>query len=108
MKFLDLSTANEAFAPVVTSGNSRSGAEQRKHRRRPLHYSAKIIVGGEEPARTCTLSDVSQSGARLVLDKNEDLPNRFVLLLSANGCPERRCQVIWRDGMTVGVKFALN
>jgi hypothetical protein len=52
------------------------------------------------------LSDVSQFGARLVLDKDEELPDRFVFLLSANGGAQRRCLVIWRDGMTVGVKFA--
>jgi hypothetical protein len=90
---------------VVMSGNSRSGAEQRKHRRQPLSYSAKIVMDGEETARTCTLSDVSQSGGRLVLDQDGELPDRFVLLLSANGGAQRRCQVIWRDGMTIGVKF---
>ncbi len=93
---------------MVMSGNSRSRAEQRKHRRQPLRYSAKIMMDGEEPARTCTLSDVSQSGGCLVLDKDGELPDRFVLLLSANGGAQRRCQVIWRDGMTIGVKFALD
>jgi hypothetical protein len=106
VEFLGSSAANEAFAPVVMSGNSRGRAEQRKHRRQPLHYSAKIMMEGEEPARACALSDVSQFGARLVLDKDEEFPDRFVLLLSANGGAQRRCQVIWRDGMTVGVKFA--
>jgi hypothetical protein len=33
---------------------------------------------------------------------------RVVLLLSANGGAQRRCQVIWRDRMTIGVKFALD
>jgi hypothetical protein len=42
-------------------------------------------MDGEEPARTCTLSDVSQSGGRLVLDQDGELPDRFVLLPSANG-----------------------
>jgi hypothetical protein len=94
---------------VVTSGNFRSRAEQRKHRRQPLRYSAKIMVDGEQAAaRTCTLSDVSQSGARLVLAEDEELPDQFLLLLSANGGARRRCQVIWRDGTSVGVKFALD
>ena len=91
---------------MVMSENSRSRAEQRKHRRQPLRYSAKIMMDGEEPARTCTLSDVSQSDGCLVLDKDGELLDRFVLLLSANGGAQRRCRVIWRDGMTIGVKFA--
>lgn len=91
---------------MLMSGNSRTRDVQRKHRPQQLRYSAKIKMDGEEPARTCTLSDVSQS--RLVVAKDEKLPDRFVLLLSANGGARRRCQVIWRDGMTVGVKFALD
>jgi PilZ domain len=54
------------------------------------------------------LSDVSQSGACLVLDRDEQLPDRFVLLLSANGGAQRRCEVIWRHGTKIGVKFALD
>lgn len=91
---------------MVMSENSRSRAEQRKHRRQPLRYSAKIMMDGEEPARACTSSDVSQSDGCLVLDKDGELLDRFVLLLSANGGAQRRCRVIWRDGMTIGVKFA--
>jgi len=90
------------------SANSRTRDVQRKHRPRQLRYSAKIKMDGEEPARMCTLSDVSQSGARLVVAKHEELPDRFVLLLSADGDARRCRQVIWRDGITVGVKFALD
>jgi hypothetical protein len=93
---------------VVMSANSRSRTEQRKQRRQPLHYSAKIVMDGEELARTCALSDVSQSGACLVLDRDKQLPDRFVLLLSANGGAQRRCEVIWRHGTKIGVKFALD
>ena len=78
---------------MVMSGNSRNRAEQRRHRRQPLRYSAKIMMDGEEPVRACTLSDVSQSGGCLVLDKDGELPDRFVLLLSANGGAQRRCKV---------------
>jgi len=73
-----------------------------------LEYSAKIFVDGQQPPRACTLLDVSQSGARVMLDQAEELPDRFVLLLSANGGARRRCRVIWRDGTTLGVTFELD
>jgi len=87
------------------SGN-RNRAEQRKRPRRPLHYAAKIMIDGAQSPRACTMSDVSHYGARLVLDADVELPDRFVLLLSANGGARRRCRVIWRAGVTVGVEFA--
>jgi hypothetical protein len=33
------------------------------------------------------------------------LPDRFFLLLTPNGAAHRRCRLIWRDGLTFGVKF---
>lgn len=50
--------------------------------------------------------DVSQTGARLVLETNDELPDRFLLLLTRNGGARRSCRVVWRTGVTVGVKFA--
>jgi len=40
-----------------------------------------------------------------LLDKNDKLPDRFMLLLSARGEARRRCRVIWREDLTVGVAF---
>lgn len=91
---------------MVISGNYRNRAELRKGPRRHFHYSAGIVTdGGKVPARTCTISDISQSGARLALDSDEELPDRFILLLSRNGDARRHCRVIWRTGAIVGVEF---
>ncbi len=90
---------------MVISGNYRPRAELRKKPRRQFHYSAKILTNGKEPARTCTISDISHNGARLVLDGDEELPDRFVLLLTRNGGARRRCRIRWRTGVTVGVEF---
>lgn len=51
--------------------------------------------------------DVSHTGARLVLETNDELPDCFLLLLTRKGgCARRSCRVVWRTGVTVGVKFA--
>ena len=54
---------------------------------------------------SCAIADISESGARLALEHDGELPDTFVLLLTASGGPRRHCRVVWRDGLTVGVKF---
>lgn len=93
---------------MVISGNYRNRAESRKKPRRHCHYSASIFTGGKGPARTCTISDIPQFGARLVLDNADELPDRFMLLLTRDGGARRRCRVIRRNGTIVGVEFAGN
>jgi len=89
---------------MVISGNYRNRAELRKRPRRQCHYTAKTVVDEGEP-RSCTISDISYTGARLVLEKDENPPDRFILLLSKSGGARRRCRLVWRTGMTVGVEF---
>jgi PilZ domain len=90
---------------VVISGNYRNRAELRKKPRRQFHYAATIVADESEPL-SCTISDISHSGARLVLENDDTLPDRFLLLLTRTGDARRRCRVIWRTGVSVGVEFA--
>ena len=90
---------------MVMTGNYRSRAELRKKPRRPFHYAAKILVDGTTPPQKCTIADVSQTGARIVLEADNELPDRFVLVFARDGTPRRRCRVVWRNGTTVGVEF---
>jgi hypothetical protein len=90
----------------VASGNYRNGTELRKKPRRQFHYTAKIVVDGREPI-DCAMSDVSHTGARVVLENDEPLPDRFILLLTRNGVARRRCRVVWRTGVSLGVEFAI-
>lgn len=89
----------------VITGNYRNRAELRKKPRRQFHYTAKIIAEDAKP-RPCTIADISHTGARLTLETDDPLPDRFVLLLTRNGGARRRCRLVWRTGMTVGVEFA--
>jgi PilZ domain len=79
--------------------------DMRKNARRHLHHAARILVGQKGLQRGCRISDISEGGARLILDKDGDLPDRFVLLLTANGGARRRCRVVWRRELDVGVAF---
>ena len=90
---------------MVAVGNYRARAELRKKPRRQFHYSARILTDRKGPPHECSISDISETGARILLAREEDLPDRFVLLLTAAGEARRVCRVVWRAGLTVGVEF---
>jgi hypothetical protein len=89
---------------MVTAASNRGKADLRKHARKPFHWRATILAGAE-PARSCMVTDVSESGARLKLEKSSELPDKFVLLLTSSGTARRMCRVIWRSKKEAGVKF---
>jgi hypothetical protein len=56
--------------------------------------------------RNCLMIDVSQTGARLVVDSIQGLDLReFFLLLSSTGLAYRRCKLVRVTGDEIGVEF---
>ena len=57
--------------------------------------------------RGCIMEDVSESGARLVVQGSVEGLNlkEFFLLLSSTGLAYRRCQLAWVNGEKIGVSF---
>jgi hypothetical protein len=88
---------------MVAAGRTR--AELRRKPRRQFHYTARILTDQNGPPRKCSISDISQTGAKIALECDEELPDRFVLLLTATGAARRICWVVWRTGTNVGVEF---
>lgn len=84
---------------------SSKRAELRRKRRQPFRYSANILIDQNSNTRSCSISDISDSGARLLIDDEGDLPDQFSLLLNTSGQVRRVCRVVWRDGKALGVKF---
>jgi methyl-accepting chemotaxis protein len=90
---------------MVVVGNFRNHAELRRKPRRAFHYNARILTDRESPPITCSIADISETGARLSLELDSEVPDTFVLLLTPKGNPRRHCRLIWRDGLTLGVEF---
>lgn len=82
----------------------RAHTELRKKPRRQFHYPARILIDKKGQSRPCSVQDISESGARIVLQKDEQLPKRFLLLLASRGAA-RICREVWRDDLTVGIEF---
>ncbi len=79
------------------------GGEKRKHHRQSLKYPAKIDIGGGTRV-PCILADISASGARVIVDATDKIPERFTLLLAEQGT-QRRCKVMWRKKNQLGLSF---
>lgn len=60
--------------------------------------------------RSCLLKDVSSTGARLEIEGTTDVlqAKEFFLVLSSTGLAFRRCELVWIDGTTVGIRFLIN
>jgi PilZ domain len=60
--------------------------------------------------RGCSLLDVSSTGARLEIEGTTDVlqAKEFFLVLSSTGLAFRRCELVWIDGTTVGIRFLIN
>jgi hypothetical protein len=83
----------------------RQTREQRNARRKPLHYRAWIVPAPKHAAQECMLADFSDTGARIHRPNEFEIPDDFVLLLTADGRLGRRCRVVWRTMAYIGVQF---
>ena len=93
-------------ALMIAMGSARGGKELRRKPRRQFHYQARILTAAKGPALPCSIADISQSGARLILQSEHVMPRRFLLLLNRQGDAKRICRLVWRDGLTLGVEFS--
>ena len=79
-------------------------SEQRKKTRKPLRHLVWLQIG-TGLSSSATMSDVSDTGARLDVQEPAGIPDHFVLLLSENGHARRFCRVVWRSEHQLGVQF---
>jgi hypothetical protein len=77
---------------------------KRKHQRR--HFERVAWAETAPGSRTiCSVTDISEKGARLGGGEIETLPDSFVLLFTADAKVARKCRVAWRQDGEIGVRF---
>ena len=79
-------------------------AERRKHQRYTINRIAKFQTDSGALPRDCTITDISEQGARLFVS-GEEMPDQFFLLISGEKVAREECRVAWRLGGEVGVQF---
>jgi hypothetical protein len=79
--------------------------EQRRSIREHVQFPAWIEMRNRSQMRACTVLDVSEGGARIMVSSPADLPNEFWLVFSKDGKRRRRCRIAWRSEEHIGVSY---
>ena len=78
---------------------------RRGDRRARVLKSGRIITSDKAPKIDCTVRDLSDAGARLIIPSSTfGVPHEFKLKIGDDG--PRDCRVAWRTETAVGVKFS--
>jgi hypothetical protein len=88
----------------MSLGLSKLGAKKREARK-SLRQPGWITLEGGFAARACVVEDMSASGAKVSVEDNNTLPAKLRLAFTRDTRNGRACEVVWRRGKTVGVKF---
>ncbi len=83
----------------VHDGERRGGV------RRPLRLQAVGYLKDNHLRVPCTVLNISQTGASLLFEKGEDIPESFSIFLANDENMRRECVVVRRDGGRIGVRF---
>ena len=78
---------------------------KKRESRKSLQQSGWITLDGGFAARPCVVQDMSATGAKVTIDDSNSLPAKLRLAFSRDARTGRPCEVVWRRGKTVGVKF---
>jgi hypothetical protein len=82
-----------------------AAATTKREARKSLHQSGWITLDGGFAARPCVVQDMSGAGAKITLDDSSALAGRLRLAFSRDARTGRYCEVIWRRGKSLGLKF---
>jgi hypothetical protein len=73
--------------------------------RKSVQQPGWVSLEGGFAARPCVVQNMSATGARIAIDDPNALPAKLRLALSRDARTGRPCEVVWRRGKIVGVKF---
>ncbi len=80
-------------------------AAKKREVRKSVQQPGWITLDGGFAARACVVQDLSSTGAKVTVDDPNVLPGKLRLAMSRDARTGRSCEVVWRRGKTVGVKF---
>ena len=82
-----------------------AGAPKKRDARRSVSQPGWITLEGGFAARPCVVQNMSATGAKITIDDPNALPAKLRLAFSRDARTGRPCEVVWRRGKSVGVKF---
>lgn len=78
---------------------------KKRETRRSVQQAGWITLEGGFAARQCNVLDLSTTGAKIVVDDPTSVPDTMRLAFSRDVRKGRSCEVVWRRGKTIGVRF---
>ncbi|MBV8493313.1 MAG: hypothetical protein JO162_07515 [Alphaproteobacteria bacterium] len=105
---MELATATPAAVPFAlrmapAAPDAADGAERRIAPRRRVLKNALIVFNSRNCTHRCVILNMSETGAQLKPQDVFGCPKEFVLKPSLG--QERDCEVVWRRGELVGVRY---
>jgi hypothetical protein len=88
---------NAALAPKA-EGDARIASRRRMLKAGVIAYNDRHVT------ISCTVRDISATGARLRVEGSVSAPDTFELMIPLDGL-EASCQVMWRANSDIGVRF---
>jgi hypothetical protein len=82
-----------------------AGATKKRDARKSVRQPAWITLDGGFAVRPCVVQDMSSTGAKITMDDTNVLPARLRLAFARDARTGRDCEVVWRRGKVLGVKF---
>ena len=78
---------------------------KKREARKSLRQPGWITLEGGFAARPCVVQDMSTTGAKITIDDPNVLPARLRLAFARDARTGRPCEVVWRRGKSLGIKF---
>ena len=80
-------------------------ATKKREVRKSLRQPGWITLEGGFAARQCVVQNMSSTGAKITIDDPNMLPAKLRLAFTRDARTGRPCEVVWRRGKSVGVRF---
>lgn len=97
-------STNKAAPPKLESPKSPPAEKKRKSERTPTFRAGRVIYSGRNEV-ACIIKDLTEAGARIVLDGEAGLPSEVTLVISQSAA-RRPATVAWQKEREVGLSFA--
>lgn len=82
-----------------------AAATKKRESRKSVSQPGWLTLEGGFAARQCLVLDLSSTGAKITVDSPQSLDAKLRLAFSRDARTGRNCEVVWRRGKTLGVKF---
>jgi hypothetical protein len=78
---------------------------RKREARKSLRQPGWITFDGGFAARQCVVQDISTTGAKITIDDPNVMPAKLRLAFARDARTGRNCEVVWRRGKSVGIRF---